>query len=68
MPKLGTQGEPDFVLEPGDGVYAAVIPLEWGHKLRATSTPSQRMAQEAQEGPPAECPFEELVPEHYRDF
>ena len=56
------------MLEPGDGVYAAVVPPEWGHKLQATSTPSQRMAQEAQEGPPAECPFEELVPEHYRDF
>src|SRR6266581_4494476 len=68
MPKLGTQGEPDFMLEPGDKVYAAIIPLEWGHELQATSTPSQQMAQEAQEGPPAERPFEELVPEHYRDF
>ncbi len=41
MPKLGTQGEPDFMLEPGDGVYAAVVPPEWGHELQATSTPSQ---------------------------
>jgi len=58
----------DPIVEPGDGIYAAIIPPGWGHELRATTTPSQRMAQEAH-GPETEpTPFEALVPEQYQDF
>src|SRR4029077_10420262 len=63
-----TRPDPDPTVEPGDGIYAAIIPPGWGHELRATTTPSQRMAQEAH-GPKAEpAPFETLVPEQYQDF
>jgi hypothetical protein len=56
------------MVEPGDGIYAAIIPLGWGHELRATMMLSQRMAQKAC-GPEAEpTPFEALVPEQYQDF
>ena len=39
----------DDGLEPGDAIYAAFIPPEWAeHHIRATGTPSQWLAQEAQ--------------------
>ena len=35
--------------EPGDVIYTAFIPPEWvEHHIRATGTPSQRLAQEGQ--------------------
>ncbi len=39
----------DDGLEPRDAIYAMFIPPEWaGHYIRATDTPSQQLAQEAQ--------------------
>ena len=39
----------DNGLEPGDTIYAMFIPPEWEeHYIRATDTPSQQLAQEAQ--------------------
>src|SRR5260221_7862630 len=35
--------------EPGDAIYTVFIPPEWvKHHIRATNTPSQQLAQEAQ--------------------
>src|SRR6266581_976090 len=59
---------PDLMVEPGDGVYAAIIPPGWGHELRATMAPSQRMAQEAHKLEVEPLPFEALIPEHYQNF
>jgi hypothetical protein len=58
----------DFMLEAGDGIFAAYIPCnaDAAH-LRAAFTPSQRFAQNASP-PKAERTFEDLVPEPYRDF
>ncbi len=40
----------DDGLEPGDAIYTAFIPPEWEeHYIRAMGTPSQWLAQEAQE-------------------
>src|SRR4029077_20902227 len=66
-PKLEEASGPDTALEPGDAIYAALIPPGWGHDLQAAMTPSQRMAQEVQ-SELRERPLEELVPDHYRDF
>src|SRR5260221_14703839 len=35
-------------LEPGDTVYAILLTLEWEERICTTSTPSQRLAKEAQ--------------------
>ncbi len=49
------QGQPsggtaDIRLEPRDVIYAMFIPPEWEqHDIRAMDTPSQWLAQEAQE-------------------
>ena len=56
------------MVEPGDGVYATIIPPGWGHELRATMTLSQWMAQEAHELEVEPQPFKVLIPEHYQDF
>ncbi len=34
------------LLKPGDAVYVALLTLEWGECICATSTPSQRLAEE----------------------
>ena len=62
------QDDQDLALEPGDGIYAAIIPPGWEHDLRATMTPSQRMAQEAHDPEAEPASFETLVPGHYQDF
>ena len=39
----------DDGLEPRDAIYTTFIPPEWAeHYIRATDTPSQQLAQEAQ--------------------
>ena len=54
--------------EPRDVIYAAFIPPEWvEHHIRATGTPSQRLAQEGQKVEEGR-PFEDMVPEPYHDF
>src|SRR5258707_3034470 len=61
---LKPQLEPPF--EPGDTVYAILLTPEWEEHICATSTPSQRLAEEAQAQrahPPGSA-----VPEHYKDF
>src|SRR5258708_18744603 len=58
--------EPELPLEPGDTVYAILLTLEWEECICTTSTPSQRLAEEAQAqraNPPGSA-----VPEHYKDF
>jgi hypothetical protein len=62
------QADPDLVVEPGDGIYATIIPPGWGHELRATTMLSQRMAQEAHSPEVKPTLFEVLVPEQYQDF
>src|SRR5258705_324378 len=54
--------------EPGDAIYAAFIPPEWvEHHIRATNTPSQQLAQEAQKAEVSR-PLEDMVPAQYHDF
>ena len=54
--------------EPRDAIYAAFIPPEWAeHHIRATGTPSQRLAQEGQKAKESQ-PFEDMVLELYHDF
>src|SRR5258708_3392664 len=54
--------------EPGDAIYAAFIPPEWAeHHIRATGTPSQQLAQEAQKAEVSQ-PLEDMVPAQYHDF
>src|SRR6266481_1662133 len=54
--------------EPGDAIYAAFIPPEWvEHHIRATNTPSQQLAQEAQKAEVSQ-PLEDMVPAQYHDF
>src|SRR5260370_13523945 len=58
--------QPEPPLEPGDTVYMILLTLEWEECICATSTPSQRLAEEAQAQrahPPGSA-----VPEHYKDF
>ena len=48
--------------EPGDAIYATFIPPEWAeHHIRATGTPSQRLAQEAQKAEVSQ-PLKDMVP------
>src|SRR5258705_9652337 len=54
--------------EPGDVIYAAFIPPEWAeHHIRATDTPSQWLAQEAQKAEVSQ-PLEDMVLAQYHDF
>src|SRR5258708_23697498 len=49
-------------------IYAMFIPPEWEeHNIRATATPSQRLAQEAQEVEESQ-PFEDMVLAQYHNF
>ena len=65
IPKT-TQEEVD--LQPGDAVYAAFIPEEWATaQIRATTTPSQQLAEQAHVGNDKQT-FAEIVPEAYHDF
>src|SRR5260221_9533648 len=42
--------------EPRDAIYAMFIPPEWAeHHIRATDTPSQQLAQEAQKAEVSQC-------------
>src|SRR5260370_17405964 len=51
--------------EPGDAIYAAFIPPEWvEHHIRATGTPSQQLAQEAQKAE-VSPPLSDTVPAQY---
>src|SRR5258708_30997593 len=54
--------------EPRDVIYTAFIPPEWAeHHIRATDTPSQRLAQEAQKAEVSQ-PLKDMVPAQYHDF
>src|SRR6266436_285559 len=54
--------------EPRDAIYAAFIPPEWAeHHIRATGTPSQRLAQEVQKAEVSQ-PLKDMVPAPYHDF
>src|SRR5258707_13719519 len=53
-------------LEPRDTVYVILLTLEWEEHICTTSTPSQRLAEEAQ-AQRAHLPGS-TVPEHYKDF
>src|SRR5258708_3960082 len=54
--------------EPGDAIYAAFIPPEWAeHHIRATGTPLQWLAQEAQKAEVSQ-PLEDMVPAQYHNF
>src|SRR5258705_11171536 len=58
--------EPEPPLEPRDAVYAILLTPEWEECICATSTPSQRLAEEAQAQ--QACPSRSTIPEHYKDF
>src|SRR5258708_14500935 len=60
------KGKLELPLEPGDTVYAILLTLEWEECICTTSTPSQRLAEEAQ-AQRAHLPGS-AVPEHYKDF
>ncbi len=54
--------------EPGDAIYTAFIPPEWAeHHIRATDTPLQWLAQEAQKAEVSQ-PLEDMVPAQYHNF
>src|SRR5258707_10069548 len=53
-------------LKPGDTVYVILLTPEWEERICTTSTPSQRLAEEAQ-AQRAHLPGS-AVPEHYKDF
>src|SRR5258707_13312653 len=54
--------------EPGDAIYATFIPPEWAeHHIRATGTPLQQLAQEAQKAE-VSWPLEDMVPAQFHDF
>src|SRR5260221_5562042 len=54
--------------EPGDAIYAMFIPPERAdHYIRATDSPSQWLAQEAQKAEESRPP-KNMVPAHYHDF
>src|SRR5258705_9766476 len=58
--------EPELPLKPGDAIYAILLTLEWEECICATSTPSQRLAEEAQAQ--QAHPSRSAIPEHYKDF
>src|SRR5260221_9068338 len=54
--------------EPRDAIYAMFIPPEWAeHYIRATDTPSQQLAQEAQKAEQSQPP-KNMVQAQYHDF
>src|SRR5258708_23263429 len=54
--------------EPRDSIYAAFIPPGWAeHHIRATDTPSQWLAQEAQKAEVSQ-PLEDMVLAQYHNF
>src|SRR5258707_4891023 len=54
--------------EPGDAIYTVFIPPEWAeHHIRATDTPLQQLAQEAQKAEVSQ-PLEDMVPAQYHNF
>src|SRR5258708_26681624 len=54
--------------EPRDAIYAVFIPPEWAeHHIRATDTPSQQLAQEAQKAEVSR-PLKDMVLAQYHDF
>src|SRR5258708_17830318 len=54
--------------EPGDAIYATFIPPEWAeHHIRATDTPSQQLAQEAQKAEVSR-PLNDMVLAQYHNF
>src|SRR6266436_4559897 len=58
----------DDGLEPRDAIYTVFIPPEWAeHYIRATDTPSQQLAQEAQKAEGSR-PLKDMVPAQYHDF
>jgi hypothetical protein len=61
--------EGDFMLEPGDGIFAAYLPTkdEVAH-LQAMLTHSQQLVQEAAGPAPLKQSFKDLVPEPHQDF
>jgi len=58
--------KPELSLEPGDAVYAIFLTLEWEECICATSTPSQRLTEEAQAQ--QACLSGSTIPECYKDF
>jgi len=55
-------------LQPGDAIYATFISEEWATaQIRATTTPSQQLAEQAHAGDDKRT-FAEMVPEAYHDF
>src|SRR5258708_14631972 len=54
--------------EPRDAIYTVFIPPEWAeHHIRATDTPSQQLAQEAQKAEVSQ-PLEDVVLAQYHNF
>src|SRR5260370_6735823 len=54
--------------EPRDAIYAMFIPPEWAeHHIRATGTPSQRLAQEVQKAE-VSWPLKDMVLAQYHNF
>ncbi len=58
----------DDGVELGDMIYTVFIPPEWEeHNIRVTATPSQQLAQEAQEVEESQ-PLKYMVPAQYCNF
>src|SRR5258708_29291290 len=58
----------DDGLEPRDAIYTMFIPPEWEeHYIGEMDTPSQWLAQEAQEAEESQ-PLEDMVPVQYHNF
>src|SRR5258708_37730933 len=53
-------------LKPGDTVYMILLTPEWEERICATSTPSQRLAEEA--WAQRVCLPESAIPKRYEDF
>jgi len=53
--------KPELPLKPEDAVYAILLTPEWEEHICATSTPSQRLAEEAQAQ--QACPSGSTIPE-----
>src|SRR5258707_11309383 len=49
-----------------DAVYAILLTPEWEERICTMSTPSQRLAEEAQAQ--RVCPPKSTIPKHYKDF
>src|SRR5260370_36537527 len=64
LPPQESATPPSFRQE--DAVYVILLTPEWEEHICATSTPSQRLAEEAQAQ--RVHPPESTIPEHYKDF